>query len=132
LSPRKRGAEIQQFPGQAALVSSRYNPCGKHLYRANKTYQHLATTASPTKTYEEKIYSIFQLGDKEMALKQCKECGNMVSDQAEKCPYCGAPNKGLEKCREIYQKVRQSNRNNQSPEEAKKDFEKFIKDTSKD
>lgn len=26
-----------------------------------------------------------------MALKQCPECSNQVSDQAKKCPHCGAP-----------------------------------------
>ena len=26
-----------------------------------------------------------------MALIQCKECGAMVSDQAENCPKCGSP-----------------------------------------
>ena len=26
-----------------------------------------------------------------MALIQCKECNNTVSEQAEKCPHCGAP-----------------------------------------
>lgn len=28
-----------------------------------------------------------------MALIECKECGNEVSDKAESCPNCGAPNK---------------------------------------
>ena len=27
-----------------------------------------------------------------MALRQCEECGSQVSDQAETCPHCGAPN----------------------------------------
>jgi hypothetical protein len=26
-----------------------------------------------------------------MALKQCEECGNTVSNQAERCPHCGIP-----------------------------------------
>lgn len=26
-----------------------------------------------------------------MALMQCPECGNKVSDKAEKCPKCGYP-----------------------------------------
>ena len=26
-----------------------------------------------------------------MALKQCKECDNTVSNQADRCPHCGAP-----------------------------------------
>ena len=26
-----------------------------------------------------------------MGLQKCKECGNQVSDKAEKCPVCGAP-----------------------------------------
>lgn len=26
-----------------------------------------------------------------MALMQCPECGNKVSDKAEKCPKCGCP-----------------------------------------
>ncbi|MEN6375571.1 MAG: zinc-ribbon domain-containing protein [Smithella sp.] len=26
-----------------------------------------------------------------MALKKCKDCGKEVSDQAGKCPHCGAP-----------------------------------------
>ena len=25
-----------------------------------------------------------------MAIKQCKECGNQVSDKAQSCPSCGA------------------------------------------
>lgn len=67
-----------------------------------------------------------------MALKKCNECNYMVSDQAEKCPHCGAPIKRSEKVREIYQKVFRTNRNNQSPEEAKKNFEKFMKDNATD
>lgn len=26
-----------------------------------------------------------------MALKNCKECGNQISDKADKCPKCGSP-----------------------------------------
>ena len=26
-----------------------------------------------------------------MALKDCKECNKEISDQATKCPHCGAP-----------------------------------------
>lgn len=28
-----------------------------------------------------------------MALKKCKECGNEISNKADKCPQCGAPQK---------------------------------------
>lgn len=28
-----------------------------------------------------------------MALKQCRECRNMISAKARTCPHCGAPNK---------------------------------------
>lgn len=27
-----------------------------------------------------------------MAMKKCKECGEQISDKAEKCPKCGHPN----------------------------------------
>lgn len=33
-----------------------------------------------------------------MALIQCTECGQMVSDKAEACPHCGAPVEHLMKC----------------------------------
>ena len=38
-----------------------------------------------------------------MALITCKECKKQISDQATKCPACGAPNKSLaEKRRELF------------------------------
>ena len=42
-----------------------------------------------------KSISIFEIGDKAMALKKCQECDNIVSDQAEKCPRCGASIKSV-------------------------------------
>ena len=29
-----------------------------------------------------------------MALINCEECGNSISDKAKVCPHCGYPNKG--------------------------------------
>lgn len=30
-----------------------------------------------------------------MALKECSDCGNKISTEAEKCPYCGKPNREM-------------------------------------
>jgi hypothetical protein len=50
-------------------------------------------------------------GDKQMALIKCEECQQTVSDKAESCPHCGAPQKTARQPPPLPQNSKQSRTN---------------------
>ena len=40
-----------------------------------------------------------------MALIKCPECGESISDKAEKCPHCGLPAKYFKQRQEVQEKI---------------------------